>query len=204
MGAGPRQRLTPSLYRPRTARAAGLARDQEARSAKASTKWLTAPLAASLAATLLSGCGTQQGGDSGSSEDTVRIGMSDEILAIDPAAGYDPGSWILFNNVFQTLVAFPNGGSRPAPEAARQCGFSAGSTVYTCTLRDGLTFSNGNPLTSEDVKFSFERTLKIDDPSGPASLLSSIDTIETPDPQTGLEWTLDANAVFRFWEIKAG
>ncbi|BAU82133.1 oligopeptide ABC transporter, periplasmic oligopeptide-binding protein oppA [Streptomyces laurentii] len=151
---------------------------------KASNKWLTAPLAAGLAATLLSGCGTEQGGDSGSSEDTVRIGMSDEILAIDPAAGYDPGSWILFNNVFQTLVAFPNGGSRPAPEAAQQCGFSAGSTVYTCTLRDGLTFSNGNPLTSEDVKFSFERTLKIDDPSGPASLLSSIDTIETPDPQT--------------------
>ncbi|MEU7020850.1 ABC transporter substrate-binding protein [Streptomyces sp. NPDC046203] len=151
---------------------------------KAPNKWLTAPLAAGLAAALLSGCGSEPGGDSRGSADTVRIGMSDEILSIDPAAGYDPGSWILFNNVFQTLVAFPNGGTQPAPEAAERCGFSAGSTVYTCTLRGGLKFSNGNPLTAEDVKFSFERALKIDDPAGPAPLLATIDTIETPDART--------------------
>lgn len=151
---------------------------------KAHNKWLTAPLAAGLAATLLSGCGTEQGGDAGGAGPTIRVGMSDEILATDPAAGYDPGSWLLFNNVFQSLLAFPKGGSLPEPEAAQKCGFDAGSTVYTCTLREGLKFSNGNPLTSEDVKFSFERALKIDDPSGPAPLLSTIDTIETPDEKT--------------------
>ncbi|MFJ7067352.1 ABC transporter substrate-binding protein [Streptomyces sp. NPDC101115] len=151
---------------------------------KAHNKWLTAPLAAGLAATLLSGCGTEQGGDSGGSGSAVRVGMSDEIMATDPAAGYDPGSWLLFNNVFQSLLAFPKGASEPEPEAADKCGFSGGSKVYTCTLRDGLKFSNGNPLTSEDVKFSFERALKIADPNGPAPLLSSIDSIETPDEKT--------------------
>ncbi|MFI8827098.1 ABC transporter substrate-binding protein [Streptomyces sp. NPDC053431] len=151
---------------------------------KAHNKWLTAPLAAGLAATLLSGCGTEQGGDAGGSGGTVRVGMSDEIQATDPAAGYDPGSWLLFNNVFQSLLAFPKGASEPEPEAADKCGFSAGSKVYTCTLRDGLTFSNGNPLTSEDVKFSFERALKIADPNGPAPLLSSIESIEAPDAKT--------------------
>ncbi|MFJ5831226.1 ABC transporter substrate-binding protein [Streptomyces sp. NPDC093089] len=150
---------------------------------KAHNKWLTAPLAAGLSAALLSGCGTEQGG-SGASGDGVRVGMSDEILATDPAAGYDPGSWLLFNNVFQSLLAFPKGGFEPEPEAADKCGFATGSKVYTCTLRDGLTFSNGNKLTSEDVKFSFERALKIDDPSGPAPLLSTIDKIETPDERT--------------------
>ncbi|MFI8964270.1 ABC transporter substrate-binding protein [Streptomyces sp. NPDC053493] len=151
---------------------------------KAHNKWLTAPLAAGLAAAMLSGCGTEQGGGSGDSGNTVRVGMSDEILATDPAAGYDPGSWLLFNNVFQSLLAFPKGGSEPEPEAADKCGFAPGSRVYTCTLREGLKFSNGNPLTSEDVKFSFERALKIDDASGPAPLLSTIDTIETPDERT--------------------
>ncbi|MFB7517111.1 ABC transporter substrate-binding protein [Streptomyces sp. NPDC056144] len=150
---------------------------------KAHTKWLTAPLAAGLSAALLSGCGTESGTGSGSG-DGVRVGMSDEILATDPAAGYDPGSWLLFNNVFQSLLAFPKGGSAPVPEAAEECGFSGGSKVYTCTLRDGLTFTNGNPLTSEDVKFSFERALKIADPSGPAPLLGTIDAIETPDART--------------------
>ncbi|MER5708132.1 ABC transporter substrate-binding protein [Streptomyces sp. NPDC002122] len=150
---------------------------------KAHNKWLTAPLAAGLSAALLSGCGTEQGGGAGSGGG-IRVGMSDEILATDPAAGYDPGSWLLFNNVFQSLLAFPKGGSAPEPEAADKCGFAAGSKVYTCTLRDGLTFSNGNPLTSKDVKFSFERALKIADPSGPAPLLSTIDSIETPDART--------------------
>ncbi|MFE6227448.1 MULTISPECIES: ABC transporter substrate-binding protein [unclassified Streptomyces] len=146
-------------------------------------KWLTAPLAAGLSAALLGGCGTEQGTGSDTA-DAIRVGMSDEILATDPAAGYDPGSWLLFNNVFQSLLAFPKGGSLPEPEAAEKCGFGDGSTVYTCTLRPGLKFSNGNPLTSEDVKFSFERALKIADPSGPAPLLSTIDTIETPDERT--------------------
>ncbi|MFF0752192.1 ABC transporter substrate-binding protein [Streptomyces sp. NPDC004267] len=163
---------------------------------KAHNKWLTAPLAAGLAATLLSGCGTEQGGDAGDAGATVRVGMSDEILATDPAAGYDPGSWLLFNNVFQSLLAFPKGGSEPEPEAADKCGFDSGSTVYTCTLREGLKFSNGNPLTSEDVKFSFERALKIDDPSGPAPLLSSIDTIETPDAKTVVFKLKVADATF--------
>ncbi|MFF9015574.1 ABC transporter substrate-binding protein [Streptomyces sp. NPDC014870] len=146
-------------------------------------KWLTAPLAAGLSAALLSGCGTQQGGDAGSG-DNVVVGMSDEVLATDPAAGYDPGSWLLFNNVFQSLLAFPKGGTEPQPEAAEKCDFEGGSRVYRCTLRDGLKFSNGNPLTSKDVKFSFDRALKIADPAGPAPLLSSIQSIETPDDKT--------------------
>ncbi|MFI0981644.1 ABC transporter substrate-binding protein [Streptomyces sp. NPDC021093] len=149
--------------------------------------WLTAPLAAGLSAGLLVGCGNAsssngEGNTTGTGK-PVTMGMSDEIKATDPASGYDPGSWLLFNNVFQSLMAFPKGGSEPAPEAAESCAFDEGSTVYRCTLRSGLTFSNGNALTSKDVKYSFERTLKINDPAGPAVMLSSIKSIETPDDQ---------------------
>ncbi|OEJ58121.1 ABC transporter substrate-binding protein [Streptomyces agglomeratus] len=149
---------------------------------KRRNQWLTAPLAAGLAAGLLSGCGTEKGG-SGGTDGGVVIGMSDEVLATDPASGYDPGSWLLFNNVFQSLLSFPKGSSVPQPEAAEKCDFDKGaSTVFRCTLRDGLKFSNGNDLTSKDVKYSFERSLKINDKAGPAAvMLGSIDTIETPD-----------------------
>ncbi|MGR8011497.1 ABC transporter substrate-binding protein [Streptomyces hypolithicus] len=149
---------------------------------KRRNQWLTAPLAAGLAAGLLSGCGAEEGG-SGGTGDAVVMGMSDEVLATDPASGYDPGSWLLFNNVFQSLLSFPKGSSSPVPEAAEKCGFDGGSsTVFRCTLRAGLKFSNGNDLTSKDVKFSFERSLKINDKAGPAAvMLSSIGTIDTPD-----------------------
>ncbi|WP_434588164.1 ABC transporter substrate-binding protein [Streptomyces sp. A5-4] len=152
---------------------------------KTRNQWLTAPLAVGLAAGLLGGCGSDEGG-SGSSGGEVVMGMSDEVLATDPASGYDPGSWLLFNNVFQSLLSFPKGSSVPQPEAAEKCGFDNGSsTIFRCTLRDGLKFSNGNTLAAKDVKYSFERALKINDKAGPAPvMLSTIDTIKTPDEKT--------------------
>ncbi|GHF40341.1 solute-binding transport lipoprotein [Streptomyces mashuensis] len=112
--------------------------------------------------------------------------MSDEVQATDPASGYDPGSWLLFNNVFQSLLSFPKGSTVPQPEAAKSCKFrDETSTVYECTLQDGLKFSNGNPLTSEDVAYSFRRTLRINDKDGPAAaMLSTIGDIKTPDKST--------------------
>ncbi|MFJ8852654.1 ABC transporter substrate-binding protein [Streptomyces sp. NPDC102437] len=133
---------------------------------------------------LLAGCGSEDQIWPFESKDTMVVGMSDDILATDPAAGYDPGSWLLFNNVFQSLLSFPPGSSIPVPEAADECAFSDGSRTYTCTLRDGLKFSNGHSLTSADVKYSFDRAIKINDPAGPAPLLSGISSIRTPDDKT--------------------
>ncbi|MEH6376586.1 ABC transporter substrate-binding protein [Streptomyces sp. KLMMK] len=145
-------------------------------------QWLAAPLGAGLAAALLTGCGSEDGNAGGTGESVV-MGMSDEVVSTDPASGYDPGSWVLFNNVFQSLMSFPKGSTIPQPDAAEKCSFKdESSTVYQCTLKEGLKFSNGHDLTSEDVAHSFNRTLKINDDKGPAkSLLSSIKSIKTPD-----------------------
>ncbi|MFF1441747.1 ABC transporter substrate-binding protein [Streptomyces sp. NPDC058295] len=146
--------------------------------------WPVLPIVAGLASGLLTGCGTQSGG-SGGDTSSVVLGMSDDVLATDPASGYDPGSWLLFNNVFQSLLSFPKGGTEPEPDAARECSFTDTRTqVYTCTLKDGLKFSNGDALTSEDVKFSFDRMLKIDDDAGPAIMFPMLDKVETPDAKT--------------------
>ncbi|MFF7451316.1 MULTISPECIES: ABC transporter substrate-binding protein [unclassified Streptomyces] len=147
-------------------------------------QWPVLPLVAGLASGLLTGCGTENG-DSGGTGSNVVMGMSDDVLATDPASGYDPGSWLLFNNVFQSLLSFPKGGTEPEPEAAESCKFSDTETkVYTCTLKDDLRFSNGDSLTSEDVKFSFDRMLKINDDAGPAIMFPMLDKVETPDEKT--------------------
>ncbi|PRZ11801.1 peptide/nickel transport system substrate-binding protein [Nesterenkonia sandarakina] len=57
-------------------------------------------------------------------------------------------------------------------------------TQYTVTLKEGLTFANGNELTSSDVKFSFDRQLEIADPNGPSSLLYNLESVEAPDDLT--------------------
>ncbi|QNP73669.1 ABC transporter substrate-binding protein [Streptomyces roseirectus] len=148
------------------------------------TQWPVLPIVAGLASGLLTGCGSESG-SSGGSGSSVVMGMSDDVLATDPASGYDPGSWLLFNNVFQSLLSFPKGGTDPEPDAAKECTFSDTETkVYECTLKSGLKFSNGDSLTSEDVKFSFERMLKINDESGPAIMFPMLDKVEAPDEHT--------------------
>ncbi|GGN55225.1 solute-binding transport lipoprotein [Streptomyces kronopolitis] len=147
---------------------------------------LAAPIGAGLATALLAlaGCGTDDPEAAGTGEPVV-MGMTNTTMATDPAAGYDPDSWLLFNNVFQSLLSFPKGGTTPEPEAAQHCSFTDGrSTTYRCTLKDGLKFSNGDALTSKDVKFSFDRTRRIKDKDGPAVMFSALDRVETPDAKT--------------------
>jgi len=159
-------------------------------------QWLVMPLGAGLAAALLTGCGSDES-DSADDGNAVVMGMSDDIQATDPASGYDPGSWLLFNNVFQSLLSFPNGGTEPQPEAAKECHFSDSATkVYTCTLRSGLKFSNGHALTSKDVKFSFDRMMRINDEAGPAIMFPMLDKVETPDARTVTFKLKSADATF--------
>ncbi|MFD9390959.1 ABC transporter substrate-binding protein [Streptomyces sp. NPDC060000] len=141
--------------------------------------WSARLVPAALAFALLTGC-------AGLGESPrVVVGMSDDVLSTDPASGYDPGSWMLFNNVFQSLLGFPSGRTDPEPDAAEACSFTdEHARVYKCVLKEGLEFSNGDPLTAEDVRFSFNRTLQIGDTAGPAVMFSTLDRIETPDDRT--------------------
>ncbi|MFB7501284.1 ABC transporter substrate-binding protein [Streptomyces sp. NPDC056161] len=142
------------------------------------------PVLTGIATVALTGCGSGLGGWMNEGPHLV-VGMSDDVLATDPASGYDPGSWLLFNNVFQSLLSFPNGATVPKPEAAKECSFmDSQTTVYQCTLKDDLKFSNGDQLTAEDVKFSFDRLLAIDDAAGPAVMFSTLGTVQTPNDKT--------------------
>ncbi|MEV7342400.1 ABC transporter substrate-binding protein [Streptomyces sp. NPDC093544] len=159
-------------------------------------QWPVLSVTTGLAVGLLTGCGSQSGGSAGNGSSIV-MGMSDDVLATDPASGYDPGSWLLFNNVFQSLLSFPKGGTEPEPEAAKECSFTdATTTVYSCTLRSGLKFSNGDALTSTDVKFSFDRMLKINDDAGPAIMFPMLGKVETPDATTVVFKLKYADATF--------
>ncbi|MEV3870404.1 ABC transporter substrate-binding protein [Streptomyces sp. NPDC049906] len=150
---------------------------------KKRTQWSALSVATGLAAATLTGCGTENGGSG--SGGSVVVGMSDDVQSTDPAAGYDPGSWLLFNNVFQSLLSFPVGSTEPEPEAAERCGFTDVETkVFECILRKDLKFTNGNELTSADVKHSFDRMMRINDDAGPAIMFPMLDEVETPDART--------------------
>ena len=150
-------------------------------------KALVLPALAGLLVPTLSACGGGEGG--GSDGDAIVVGTTDQYTVtdempapFDPTAGYELGLWNVQRSIFQTLMRPPRSGTEPVPEAATGCEFTDHhDEQYRCTLRSGLTFSNGHKLTAKDVVFSVRRMLKIGGDMGPASLLSGIDRVEATD-----------------------
>jgi peptide/nickel transport system substrate-binding protein len=124
--------------------------------------------------------GSSSGGTAGGS---LTIGTTDKITTIDPAGSYDNGSFAVMTQVYPFLLDTPYGSPDPKPSIATSASFTS-PTEYTVKLKPGLKFANGHDLTSSDVKFTFDRMLKINDPNGPASLLGNLASTAAPDPTT--------------------
>nr|WP_159662368.1 ABC transporter substrate-binding protein [Streptomyces mexicanus] len=136
------------------------------------------PAAAIASLSLLAGCGVLSD-DASDGERPITVGTTSAPSTLDPAASWD-GSWELFRNIYQTLLAYPNGATTPQPDAARACSFTdASDRVYRCELRAGTTFADGHPLDARAVKYSIDRIRAIDAPGGPAGLLGSLEEVRT-------------------------
>jgi peptide/nickel transport system substrate-binding protein len=127
----------------------------------------------------------EDGGETGESMSEPWIhGTTDTVSSLDPAGMYDLGSSTVAYALYQTVLTIPSGGNTPVGDAAESCEYTD-ETTLTCTLREGQTFSNGNALTSSDVKFSFDRNVGIADPNGAgAYLLANLASVDAPDDTT--------------------
>ena len=140
----------------------------------------TAVVAATLAGSVLAACGAGKDDDSDAG---LIVGTTDKVVSIDPAGSYDNGSMVVQTQVYQYLLNFPAGSTELTPDAAEKCDFEK-PTVFVCTIKSGLKFANGNELTASDVAFSFQRIVDINDPNGPASLLTAMKKVEARDDTT--------------------
>ena len=110
-------------------------------------------------------------------------GTTDTVVNIDPANEYDYGSFTVDLLIFQGLYGFPNG-AKLQPVLATGCKASANLKTWTCGLRKNVKFSDGNTMTSADVKWSFDRVLKIKGDQGIYTLLSNLASTTTSGPNT--------------------
>ncbi|MFS0730244.1 ABC transporter substrate-binding protein [Curtobacterium sp. 1P10AnD] len=149
------------------------------------TKWGKRGIAlgAGAAATALVLTGCASGSVSSADLNGMTIGTTDKITSLDPAGSYDNGSFAVQNQVFPFLMNTPVGSPDVKPDIATKGEFT-NPTTYEVTLKKGLKFANGHDLTSSDVKFSFDRELKINNENGPQSLLANLKSIDTPDDTT--------------------
>ena len=92
-----------------------------------------------------------------------------ELYTLNPAGGYDTASGEQVEFIYETLIAF-NGSSTSSfvPRLATNWSFNLTDLTLRFTIRTGVNFSNGNPMTPEDVEYSIERAMTMDRASGPS------------------------------------
>lgn len=113
--------------------------------------------------------------------DLVLARMDDITTLMPTATSLNADIWSL-QLILETLVTPSEDGTEIRPLLAEKWEQSEDGLSWTFFLREGVTFSNGDPLTSADVKFSIEQA------SAPeiafAYINDPITSIETPDDLT--------------------
>ncbi|MCU1573335.1 MAG: peptide transporter substrate-binding protein [Micrococcaceae bacterium] len=131
-----------------------------------------------------SGGSTSDGGSSSSAAGApITVGTTDKVTFLDPAGSYDNGSFMVMNQIYPFVINSKPGSADPQPDMAESASFTT-PTQYTVKLKSGLKWANGDTLDSADVKFSFDRQLKINDANGPATLLANLASVDAPDANT--------------------
>jgi len=90
---------------------------------------------------------------------TLTVALSDNPLTCDPINMASHDSMILSQTIWENLVELDIDGELKPQLAKALPEISADRLVYSFELRDDVVFHNGQPLTAEDVKYSFEYML---------------------------------------------
>jgi len=119
-------------------------------------------------------------------KDTLIVGTTDSVQSsIDPSDAYDFFGWEVIQTLGSPLIDIaPGSAAGPkdlVPALAESWSVSSDGLTWTFNLRKGVMSSDGVEFTAEDVKYSFERGMKIANPDGAFVGIgydSIIDTIE--------------------------
>ncbi len=88
----------------------------------------------------------------------LRRGNAAEPESLDPARSDTVNAGRIQDDLFEGLVTL-DPEDRPQPGAAESWTISSDGLTYSFTLRAGLTWSDGSPLTAEDFVYSFRRVV---------------------------------------------
>ncbi len=108
---------------------------------------------------MFAGCGGEPadsgGGQSNAESDTVIWRMRSEPRSLDPQRNFSSDGSHIIQNTYEGLYAEKIGGIEPS--MAESYDVSEDGLIYTFHLREGLKWSDGEPLTAKDFEYSWKR-----------------------------------------------
>lgn len=105
-------------------------------------------------------------------KDTLVQGFAiDDIITMDPGEAFELSTAEMTSNTYSLLVRLDMADtSKVKGDLAESWTVSDDGLTYTFKLKPGMKFASGNPITAEDVAWSFERAVKLD--KSPAFILT--------------------------------
>jgi len=101
----------------------------------------------------------------------VEAWAIDDTITLDPAESFELSPAEFIGNAYDMLVRLDiNDTTKVKGGIADSWTVSDDGLTYTFKLKPGIKFASGNPITAEDVAWSFERVVKLD--KSPAFILT--------------------------------
>ncbi|MFT4043550.1 MAG: ABC transporter substrate-binding protein [Gordonia sp. (in: high G+C Gram-positive bacteria)] len=161
-------------------------------------RWAAALATAATAAMVLSSCASDQTSQSPGGVDVLAVDDSTAPASLDPAAVCSIEDLGLLSDAYPTLTQYAvdqrTSGTaqhvdpaKAVPALATSWSTSPDGLTWTFHLDPQARFSSGNPVTSADVKWSWERALNLGSCGASfvnGSNISKVTSITTPDPHT--------------------
>ncbi len=113
----------------------------------------------------------------------ITIGIPQDLDSLVPSLSQGAGTQEILFNIYEGLIK-PDSDGNLIPAVASDYTMSEDGLTYTFTLRDGIKFHNGNPVTVADVKYSIDTCAGLNGGEPVISAFSNIESVETPDGQT--------------------
>jgi peptide/nickel transport system substrate-binding protein len=92
----------------------------------------------------------------------LRVGIAGVPAVLDPGSALEGATPLIARQVFDTLVSYREGSTEIDPALATRWAVARDGLVWTFTLREGVSFHDGSPLTAREVAASFQRQLAPD------------------------------------------
>ncbi|HET9858669.1 MAG TPA: ABC transporter substrate-binding protein [Nocardioidaceae bacterium] len=124
------------------------------------------------------------------------VGLLNEPDSLNPFLGIEAESYEMWGLTYDYMISYKAEDMSPQPGLAESWETSDDGLTWTFHIREGVDWSDGEPLTAEDIAFTYNRILD----GGPESAswisyLTSVDTITAPDERTVVLELSEPNAV---------
>jgi len=127
---------------------------------------------------------------------TFTVGLLNEVDSFNPFNGFEAPSYEMWAMMYDYMVGYAMEDMSPVPALAESWETSDDGLTWTFDIREGVEWSDGEPLTAGDIAHTYNRIID----GGPEAVLwstylTSVETVTAPDDTTVVLELSKPNAV---------